>query len=768
MARVVALGALVPMALVAMATMGAGEPASPAGWHASRSLPAQSAIQTPSGGAMTEARFFAALDTSLPRLAAVRAAVEAGDYTAAKSALLAAMRARRKPVTTVNWESWHGPSRVEGWRKPVRQASFDRTVADKICRHVFAGAVISSYPDYEMGPTISWDADPYTSREWTYVLNRHPNWVFLGQAYRATGDEKYAREFTAEVVDWVTRCPRVTDGTHQSSASWRTIEAGIRMLCYWPVAYQEFLHSPSFTPEANYLMMRSMMEHARHLMDNPTGGNWYVMESDGLVHVGTLYPEFREADAWRRKGMARLAQQIDVQCGPDGLQFELSTDYHMTVLTCFSGAMEVQVANGIPVPDTYRSALERLYEAVMHVMKPSGWMPAVNDATAQVEGYPLPATLEPYVTARQEVARGGDLFHRADMRDAAKPTGKPRPPNSGSHGLERCGYYVMRSGWDRDARYLFFDGGPFGAGHQHEDKLNLELAAYGKTLLFDPGCGPYAGTPLRAYCLSSAAHNTILVDGAGQNRRAQARTPDQSRWIPREPLPNPWISTADYDYVSATYDEGYGAGRDRSVAHTRQVLFAKPDYWIVLDNLAGSGRHQADTLWHFRPGQCLTDPVTAACWTANRGEPNLLVLPAAAAGLSLSVATGQANPVRGWISLTCGDARVAAPEAGYRWKGELPARFGWLLYPTRGELGRHPTFALKPIEGGARGHVACRIGHPDGSVDIILLAHGLPGSKRAWGYETDGDLAQVRLGPTGKVLKQVQSGGTYIRAEGRR
>ena len=48
-------------------------------------------------------------------------------------------------------------------------------------------------------------------------------------------------------------------------------------------------------------------------------------------------------------------------------------------------------------------------------------------------------------------------------------------PTETSHAFPYSGHYVMRSGWDKDATYLLFDAGPFGAGHQHEDKLHFVL-----------------------------------------------------------------------------------------------------------------------------------------------------------------------------------------------------------------------------------------------------------------------------------------------------
>jgi hypothetical protein len=56
-------------------------------------------------------------------------------------------------------------------------------------------------------------------------------WLDLGRAFSATGDEKYAREFVAELQSWVHDCPVPLDAPANVAFSrWRTIEAGIRCL----------------------------------------------------------------------------------------------------------------------------------------------------------------------------------------------------------------------------------------------------------------------------------------------------------------------------------------------------------------------------------------------------------------------------------------------------------------------------------------------------------------------------------------------------------
>ena len=81
----------------------------------------------------------------------------------------------------------------------------------------------------------------------------------------------------------------------------------------------------------------------------------------------------------------------------------------------------------------------------------------------------------------------------------------------------------MRSGWSKDDRYLLLDAGPFGYGHQHEDKLNFVIYAYGSVLVLDPGNYPYDNSVWRKYITSSYAHNVLHIDGKEQHRGGLVR-----------------------------------------------------------------------------------------------------------------------------------------------------------------------------------------------------------------------------------------------------
>jgi hypothetical protein len=151
---------------------------------------------------------------------------------------------------------------------------------------------------HQFGPIIDWSFDVTSApgskypvnNEWTWQLNRHAEWDALARAYRDTGDEKYAREWVAQMTQWVRDNPLPDDPANGPRSSWRTIETGIRAAGVWPDTWFRFLRSPSFTDEALLTMLKGFADHAEHIMPHHTTGNWLAMEANGLYHVGVLFP----------------------------------------------------------------------------------------------------------------------------------------------------------------------------------------------------------------------------------------------------------------------------------------------------------------------------------------------------------------------------------------------------------------------------------------------------------------------------------------------
>jgi hypothetical protein len=134
-------------------------------------------------------------------------------------------------------------------------------------------------------------------------------------------------------------------------------------------------------------------------------------------------------------------------------------------------------------------------------------------------------------------------------------------------------------------------------GHAHADVLSIELAANGRTLLVDPGTFTYTGgKDLRDWFRGSLAHNTVTVD-----RESSSVPADTFSWKTKtagERLA--WVEHERFSYVCGRHS-GYEQIA-KPGTHTRSILFLKHDYWVLLDRLGLTGKHQVDQWFHFDSG----------------------------------------------------------------------------------------------------------------------------------------------------------------------
>src|SRR5207248_3004086 len=99
------------------------------------------------------------------------------------------------------------------------------------------------------------------------------------------------------------------------------------------------------------------------------------------------------------------------------------------------------------------------------------------------------------------------------------------PPLQLSRSYKKDGYFIQRSEWDADGSHAIFDCGGLGiirGGHAHADALSLTLFSGGQQLLIDPGTSVYNCAPeWRNFFRSTAAHNTVVVDGESQSQPSE-------------------------------------------------------------------------------------------------------------------------------------------------------------------------------------------------------------------------------------------------------
>ena len=635
--------------------------------------------------------FFESLDLTLLALAEVRKAAEREDWPSAGRALAAYYRHRTDPTP------------------PALSKTTSTTAADQVCEHVFR--LVGCEP-YQLPPNIRWNEDPFDYEQWAISLNRHGHWLTLGAAYAGTGNEKYAREFVAELRSWIDAMPvligrRFVEGPYSlTGRSSLSLDAGIRMGQSWFPAFYYFLSSPSFRDEDILAMLQSFHLHARYLMDPRhfrSGSNWGAMESCGLLHIGCYLPEFREAAHWRETAIGRLYGELDRQVYPDGAQKELTPGYHGVTLGNLLRSVEIARHCHVPLPEDFTARLERMFDYYVRIQMPDGATPPLNDSGAgSVRGY---------------LAKGAALFpQRQDFAWFATGGKSGGLPPYTSTRLPYAGWHIMRSGWENDSCYLLLDAGPYGTGHQHEDKLSLIVHAFGHPLISEAGRYSYDGSKWRQYSLSTPSHNTIMVDGLPQRHGAV-----RSSWEAGEPVDSVWHTGERIDYVGAKYTLGYGRSENVPVEHERNVLFIKPRLWLVVDRLTSRDDkpHTYESLFHLNADDARAETETGAVVTSNPTGANVALLPVELGKWGVRIVKGQEEPtVQGWLTTNRHNVLRPVPTVVYRCEQEENARIAYLIAPLRqGEP--MPHVESIPPSDNADG-IAFRVTLPDGTAHAVL------------------------------------------------
>ena len=584
--------------------------------------------------------------------------------------------------------------------QPAKAEAATDPDGDRVCAHVILDKYI--YPDpVDMGKDFDWTfnprkkGDPAYTEEWTSCsVSRMNFWPTLGKAYWKTRNEKYAKEWVAQMRDFAADQPVIVKVSQYDTLLWRTLDASIRMSGTWPMAYASFLNSPTVTADDHWLYLKLVNDHARRLMyalefRPERSGNWVSAECHGLFTIAVMFPEFREASAWRETAIKRMTSELVRMVPPDGFQAELTPSYHYGTVSSYFDFYKLAKENNIQLSDEMRTIMTQMYRAPVMVMDQRGILVDTNDSNQS--------------NARKQSKKGLEIVDDPVVRWAATD-GKEgtAPPLSAC--LPYAGFYAMRSGWDLDDSFLFFRAGPTGHAHENEDMLQVVLRAWNRTLIFDPGNYTYDRSDWRRFTQGTASHNTIIVDGLWQHRGL-------SKVPVTQPVNNPWHPSPLVDYVAGTYNAGYQQSVldptreyypqkwqgpvDKSITHTRRVINLKPFYVLLLDNMDGTGRHTIDAHFHLDSPAAKLDAATQTAWSENPAdEAQLLLQPLDTKDLKTEIIQGQKEPLLGWMP----KGHRPIPTVRFRKVQDGSATFATLLYPFRGAVPM-ATFSSLEVKG---------------------------------------------------------------------
>jgi hypothetical protein len=575
------------------------------------------------------------------------------------------------------------------------------------------------------GDPIDWHLDPVWSRHsprvhWSQIntldpavvgdskvvweLNRHQWIVRLAQAWALTGDERYANAAIAAIDSWLDANP---PGIGVNWAS--SLEVSYRLISWsWTLLLLRTL--PSLSGEWVMKLLSAISLHASHVrryLSYYFSPNTHLTgEALGLFYAGVLFREFADAPRWRELGARILLTESRRQITADGVHFEQSTCYQRYTIDIYLHFLLLAARNGISVPPALSESVRRMVEFLLSVRQPNGSIPLIGDVDG---GALLPLTRRGPDDARGIFAVAAATFDRSDFAWAAQGLapevswllGRPgehafkalraaSPLGQASRVFPAGGYAIMRSRWNRDAHQMIVDVGPLGCpvsgGHGHADLLSIQCSIFGEPCLVD--AGNYCYTPeaqWRDHFRSTAAHNTVVVDGQSQS---EPSGPFGWRSRPRVRL-REWHSTPELDFLDAEHN---ACCRTDAVTHRRRILFVKPRFWIVVDDLLGTTRHQINLTFQFAPMKVTVGPNRWARAQTPGGRA-LWIGPFTSAPVRTALRCGEVRPIRGWIAPDYG-RREPAPTLIYSMTATLPWRVLTLLLPDEQALASPPAVRL--------------------------------------------------------------------------
>jgi hypothetical protein len=456
-----------------------------------------------------------------------------------------------------------------------------------------------------------------------WELSRCQHWPVLGQAYRLTGDERFALEIGRELRDFMEGNPVGT------GANWScTMDVGLRA-ANWAIGLELIRACPSLGPDFWHEAYAALFEHGSfielHLeIHFGVTSNHFLSNILGLFFLAAVFDDLPRGRLWDGQCRSWLEQEMAIQIQEDGSDFESSVPYHRLVTELFLGAARLADYRGAPLPADMRRRLITMVEFFAAVQRPDGLMPQIGDADDGrlhiLSGY---GTVRPQ-DGRHLLGPAGRLLGKPEWialgnewtawetvwwgLDAADAAPVIAGPVDGLRHFPAAGLTVMRRGRD----YLVVTNGIVGTAgfgnHKHNDLLGFEYLVDGVPLFVDPGSYVYTSDPdARNLFRSTASHNTLGVDGVEQNEI-------NPEWLFRTfEKSNPeHLEVVQSDDELRYRGRHHGYGRlPQPVGHERTFTLGRRDGRVkIVDTLTGSGAHRLRWHFHFAPGVAVVAAAT--------------------------------------------------------------------------------------------------------------------------------------------------------------
>jgi len=453
---------------------------------------------------MSEAELFAALDLTRPGLEAVREAVAAEDYGPAIWA----------------WGDYFDTAKPEVW--VFDPAHYKRFMEEHFPAFVQATLIEADALARRTTTFFPWVPQAHTPEgeyDWFHTGQDQGRWINaeylwslhqLGRAFLLTGEKAYAQHFQDLFNGWYESLGRLP--VHYAVHAEMLIggQRNMRLLDgLFALRGTGLLRPRTHANALKTLLGTCRLQFQLNAFHTGHSGwkNAQFTAACTLLAVAALFPEFREAAAWRERAQQRLREHLFLDTYEDGGPLDPSTHYLETRLRDAFFAWYALYLNGQDADFLAEIAprLEKLCEFSFYTMTPTGHSLALMDGD-HTEAHLVFLPLAANAFRRGDFAWLRDQFMAPDFcptqgpcpalsmqlgadRTYAPTDVAPTEPRWTSHFFADTGVAILRDHWSRQARYASVYCGRSVPSHAHHGFGFLELWGWGRPLLGSRGHG---------------------------------------------------------------------------------------------------------------------------------------------------------------------------------------------------------------------------------------------------------------------------------------
>jgi len=458
-----------------------------------------------------------------------------------------------------------------------------------------------------------------------WELSRFQHLSALAIAYKVTRDDKYALEYVSQILDWIATNPPMF------GVNWKcTMDVAIRVAnwVFWFGCIKDWIDRQEWKEKFYRIFLNSLYDHLRFIPKNLEWSpvlttNHYLSDIAGLLILASSTEEiFPESKRLMRFAIEELKKEMFKQVYPDGTDFEASTCYHRLVLEIFFYPVWWEVVHhrrfngenyreltGKLFGRSFVNILYKMFDAVLHLLKPNGRMPQIgdNDNGQFLKLYPREVLDMRYLLSLGAVFFNESRWKIREFFESDESIAEimilcgengmkiwnslewNSLKNINSKVFNDNGWCVMRENKD----YCMISCGPNGqkgiCGHCHNDKLSFELHIDGMDVIVDPGTYVYTPIPkLRDKFRSTKSHNTVVVDGMEHNKFKGIFSMYNNSKTRIEKFEK-------RDKVDIFIGKNCYGENDNVIIHKRKVKLYKGGKKVeVIDNFMGKGKHKLE------------------------------------------------------------------------------------------------------------------------------------------------------------------------------